>query len=244
VSSIGNTFTQTSLALDQSGWPHLCCFESVFKNLRYIYKDAAGWHHQTVDTPQVVGEWPSLALDPAGFPHVSYCWMFESPGSPSPGKLKYAYMDPTGWHLAAVDSTESDNWHMGLYSCLRLDSCDRPHISYVDEHQAWTKYAGGEMLRGALAGNSLDLTWNPVAGAAEYWVYGADNEQYFVPGMASPYEHRIAVLPAGTTTWATSVAVQDPAHNWTYLVVSVDGAEQILCVTNRVGEFDFSTDAP
>jgi hypothetical protein len=94
---------------------------------------------------------------------------------------------------------------------------------------------------GRLAGGSLELRWSYRHGAAAYWAYGADNQVYFEPGLASPYEHRQAVLPSGTTTWSSANGVGDPDHNWTYLVVAVDQTGQELCRSDRFGEHDFGT---
>jgi hypothetical protein len=77
--------------------------------------------------------------------------------------------------------------------------------------------------------------------ATAYWVYGADNEAYFAPGLTSPYQHRLVVLPPATTIWPSTSGIGDPAHNWTYLVIAVDASGHELCRSNRFGEHDFGT---
>ena len=57
-------------------------------------------------------------------------------------------------------------------------------------------------------------------------------------------ENRIAVVPGGTTTWSSSSGVGDPDHNWTYLVVAVDGSEQQITQSNRFGEYDYGVAIP
>jgi hypothetical protein len=80
-------------------------------------------------------------------------------------------------------------------------------------------------------------------GAASYWVYGADNQAYFEPGFSPGYLYRLATLSPIATSWSSANGVGDPDHNWTYLVLAVDAGEQELIRSNRVGEFDFGTDA-
>jgi hypothetical protein len=97
------------------------------------------------------------------------------------------------------------------------------------------------VLSGSLVGEDLVLTWTAFLGASGYWVYGAANEAYFEPGTIFPYQHRLTVLPPGTTTWSCSSGIGDPEHNWTYLVMAVGGSMQELCRSNRFGEHDFSS---
>ncbi len=106
---------------------------------------------------------------------------------------------------------------------------------------SYSVYANECLLSGEFVAGELVLTWVPRDGAAAYWVYGADNEAHFEPGLLSPYSHRLAVLPASTTTWSGANGIGDPDHNWTYLVVAVDALDQELMRSNRVGEHDFST---
>jgi hypothetical protein len=93
-------------------------------------------------------------------------------------------------------------------------------------------------------GTNLVLSWNTVSDAAAYWIYGASNLPHFIPGMAPDYSHRLVVLPSTTTTWQSSNGIGDPTNNWVYLVVAVDGSDQEVNQSNRVGEFDFGVDIP
>jgi len=92
-------------------------------------------------------------------------------------------------------------------------------------------------LSGSVSGNQLELTWSPAPGAAEYWVYGADNEAYFAPELSN----RLAIVPGGTTTWSTTTGIGDPDHNWTYLVRAMDATELEVMHSGRFGEFEFAT---
>jgi hypothetical protein len=100
------------------------------------------------------------------------------------------------------------------------------------------------VLTGDLVGGQLQLTWTSFAPASAYWVYGASNLAWFVPGFSPGYNFRLVVLSPGTTTWSSSNGVGDPSANWTYLVMAVDATEQELARSNRFGEHDFATDTP
>jgi hypothetical protein len=100
------------------------------------------------------------------------------------------------------------------------------------------------ILSGALSAGDLQLQWSPWVTASAYWVYGADNKAYFTPGLTFPYPHRLTVLPSGTTTWASSGGIGDPANNWTYMVLAVDASQQVLASSNRFGEHDFDVSSP
>jgi titin len=99
--------------------------------------------------------------------------------------------------------------------------------------------AEGMNLDIGIDGGSVALTWSSMAGASEYWIYGASNEAFFQPGFAPGYEYRIATLPSTTTSWSSSAGVGDTGDNMTYLVIALDAAEVPLGQTNRAGEFDF-----
>jgi titin len=100
------------------------------------------------------------------------------------------------------------------------------------------------MLSGEVIATELVLNWTEILVAAEYWVYGVSNIPYFEPGLLSPYEHRIAVVPSGTTMWSSTNGIGDPNNNWSYRVVAVDASEWVLCLSNRFGEQDFLADIP
>lgn len=120
------SLSQTSLALDKAGYPHIS-YTSDSSALRYSWKNATGWHSTTVDD---MGACSSLALDSAGFPHISY---FNSSGF----DLKYAWQNETGWHTMTLDSDGTT----GLATSLRLDTADFPHISYYDGSAEELRYA-------------------------------------------------------------------------------------------------------
>jgi len=71
----------TSLAVDSGGYPHISYLGPTTQGqlvLKYAYKNASGWHIETVSG---YGTYTSLALDKGGCPHISY----------GTGDLMYAY---------------------------------------------------------------------------------------------------------------------------------------------------------
>ena len=115
--------------------------------------------------------------------------------------------------------------------------------TYQSSHNySYSVYANECLLSGEMVGGELVLTWIPRDGASSYWIYGADNCPDFEPGGSPGFEHRIAVLGSGATTWSSANGIGDADHNWTYLVRAVGILGQELLQSNRIGEFDFETE--
>ena len=99
------------MAVDESGYAHISYLDSTHVDLKYAYQDLSGWHVQTVDSTDDVGESSSIAIDGDGYPHISYYqW---NPLT----NLKYAYKDISGWHTQyrePVEFTSSGNPSIAL----------------------------------------------------------------------------------------------------------------------------------
>lgn len=89
--------------------------------------DAIAWQIEIADDDG--GVYPSLALDGAGLPHVSYCG--NRIGTFIYG-LKYAYYDGSAWQIEMVDEDVSPGWE----TSLALDALGHPHIAYHEAHEA------------------------------------------------------------------------------------------------------------
>lgn len=81
----------------------------------------AQWIIELVDSTGTVGEHASLAVDGAGYPHISYY-------AYSTTSLKYAYRDTGGWNIEEPDAAGD----VGQYTSLVLDDSGYAHISYYD----------------------------------------------------------------------------------------------------------------
>ncbi|MBN1426146.1 hypothetical protein JXA88_16470, partial [Candidatus Fermentibacteria bacterium] len=104
--------------------------------------------------------------------------------------------------------------------------------------------AGPLILTGTLIDSTLvDLQWTPSPSVYQYWLYGAGNQQYFVPGFAPDFLHRIGIYPPEVTS-APWPGPGDPNDNATFIVIAVTPSGVEMTRSNRFGEFDFEADIP
>ena len=125
VDSVGGVGTETYLALDSSGDPHISYLGGG--GLKYAAWDGSAWSIEMVDANV---QYTSLALDSSGKPHISY-------RDGANCNLKYAAWDGSAWNIETIDSGGS----VGEYTSLALDSSGNPHISYYDSYKGDLKYA-------------------------------------------------------------------------------------------------------
>jgi hypothetical protein len=93
VDSEGSVGLYSSLAVDKDGYPHISYFYHTGTDIQYAYRNASGWHIQSVaDVGSYYTGWSSLALDEGEYPHISYYTYFGD-------DLKYAYQDASGWNI-------------------------------------------------------------------------------------------------------------------------------------------------
>jgi len=123
-----------SLAFDGNGRPSVsyCYYDASNVDLKYAYRDAFGWHIQTLYVPIIASScgYTSLAMDGGGFAHVSYY-----SGNHS---LGYVHQHASGWQSGEI---VDDQAYVGMYTSLGLDGDGYPYISYYDDDNDDLKYA-------------------------------------------------------------------------------------------------------
>jgi hypothetical protein len=156
VEAVDGGYGATSLALDASGFPHMCYVASGY--LTYAYHDGSGWQYQTV-SQYFGGDYNSLVLTGSGNPRIGY-YGYSSGGAGA----TYACRDASGWHVETVDT--DGGWHTSIAGT------GIPHITYAGTY-ANLKYAyhfnsfwyiedvnpWGD--GGSYTSLALDGSWNP-----------------------------------------------------------------------------------
>jgi hypothetical protein len=128
--AVGDTGYDSSLVLDPAGRPSIAYRDGkYYANLMVAKQDNAGnWEITKVDnggsTTGNTGYDPSIALDPARNPHVSYY-------DKSKGDLRYASWNGTSWITETVDEAGD----VGQQSSLAVGTNGQPYISYYDVSQ-------------------------------------------------------------------------------------------------------------
>jgi hypothetical protein len=135
-SVVGYSAEYVSIALDDSGAPHVSYHNGYNETLKYARPGFAGAH--TVDESATVGLYASVAVEGQGaslVPHIAY---YDATNE----DLKYAYASGPDfyhleWHTEPVD-TAGD---VGRYASIALDADGYPHITYYDGDNQDLEYA-------------------------------------------------------------------------------------------------------
>jgi len=172
--------------------------------------DAVAWRIQIADGDG--GVYPSLALNDAGLPHISY-------GGNRAGTyiygLKYAFNDGPAWQIEMVDEDVSPGWG----TSLALDALGHPRIAYHDAHEA-LRYAQNDgstweiqiVDSGSDVGEDASLELG--SGEAPHIAYSD------MTGKAIRYAHLVG------TEWQTETVTTMPgAYNIT-LDLALDSADR------------------
>jgi len=117
--------SDTTLALDSSGRPHMALYTQETSGQSFIYYThwtGSTWESTEVEQ-HISAEYgtPVIALDSSGNPHIAYPF--------SMGGMKYALWTGSAWDI----SRAVDNDRTGRVYCLVLDSSNNPHILYVEQ---------------------------------------------------------------------------------------------------------------
>jgi hypothetical protein len=145
----GGVRMYTSIGVDNAGAVHMCWGRGA--GLRYATNATGIWVVETVDGNQWAGDYNSLALDGAGFVHISYYdgWS---------GYLRYATNESGVWLRETVDSTGNT----GYFTSLVLDGVGAAHISYRNQ-------TDGDLLYATNAGGGWALEVVDSAGDVGEW---------------------------------------------------------------------------
>lgn len=108
-------------------------YKAASGGLVYSSLQATNWATESIDVSDGAGYFPSLVLDEAGKPHVSYYNQVKH-------QLMYAYKDSGTWKTFTVDN-EGD---VGKFTSIAVDKGGNVHISYYDEEHKSLKYASGQ----------------------------------------------------------------------------------------------------
>ena len=164
----------TSVVVDELGMPHVAYRA---EDLNYAVKTTGGWEIQVVETDIAPGGFASLALDAAGFAHISHYDI-------SNDDLMYTYEDDSGWRVETVE----ESFNLETYPSITVDAIGLPHIAYRDSR--FLRYA-----------TKSDTGWvievlGP-EGQHTSIAVDADNRPHSL----------ISVTIPGETAWATRIAM-------------------------------------
>jgi hypothetical protein len=146
----------SSLAIDSSGRLHLAYYKEDY-GLMYATTMATNineWTNLTIvdyggDT-NIVGKYPSIALDSNGKVHIAY---YDETNT----ALKYATNKDGSWSISTIDSGLTGE-KPGLYTSIKVDKNDIVHISYYDSETKNLKYINLNSTNWMVL--SLDTTGN------------------------------------------------------------------------------------
>ena len=134
VDSVGDFGTQSSLALDSKGNPHISYDDNASGNLMYASWISSKFNIQILDTDGAAN--PSIALDSNDNPHICY-----TRANVTGSYLMYAKWTSSGWSTKTLDSAQDTG---GISDpSLNLDTNGFPHIGYVSpadtlKYAVWT----------------------------------------------------------------------------------------------------------
>ena len=141
---------------------------------------ALDWYVDIVDgnyPDSEVGMWTNVVCDSLDRPRCSY---YEGDDN----CLKYAAWNGTSWEREVVDvGGPTDQFSVGRYNCLAIDSQDRCHISYRDRNKFRLKYAvqngsGGWDLQVVDDPNVTDPVGDGRVGVGRYTSIDLDSNEY------------------------------------------------------------------
>lgn len=118
-----------SIQFSPDGTPHLSWYVESRPALRYAVLQDGVWKARDADTQDYPGKYNSMAIDPSGFPVLSYIGLTGT-------KLKYARFDGQDWTRLILEAPfqglSRSQGDTGMGTSIALDSAGKPIISYFD----------------------------------------------------------------------------------------------------------------
>lgn len=199
-----NTRNSLSITVDGNCQPHISYYNNLDGGLMYLTKAGSSWAIQTVDTivnPNIEPwSWSSIAIDPAGNPHIAY---FDN----QYWRLKYASLNSGIWNSAVVDNSAK----VGYDASLAIDTTGTPHIGY--SNRAFElKYATQQDGQWAINTISKNLE---SCGANVSLKLSPENKVLIATADAFPF--RISLKSGTLNNWQSQTAAD---YGWSYGVES------------------------
>lgn len=192
-----------SVAVDASGFPHVCYYDSSIKGLRYARWDGTQWLKQLVDSgTNDIGQDNSIALDPIGRPQIAY-------RDATAGALKFARWNGSTWDVTVVDPSGG----AGIDPVLALDGKGLANIVYGDNTTNSLKSAVFNGVSWTIKAIDAAVV-PPHAGLA---LDGAGNAHVSYRGPASEVKY---AFPSGAA-WSTATVASN--GSWTSLALDAAG---------------------
>ena len=126
IDAAGDAGYHNSMIVDGSGNEHVAYFDFFMADLKYAKRTGGVWALQTLDTPDNVGQSPSIALDSFDNPGIAYLVITQNPMFDS--YLRYAKFNGVSWSYTTFDVANNT----GGWPSLQFDSSDYPHICHYD----------------------------------------------------------------------------------------------------------------
>jgi len=167
IDEAGAVGTDSSIAVDSLGQPHISYHDHSSGTLKYARLTGGAWVLEVVDATEAhVGHYTSIALDASDAPHIAYArdlnlysW------------LKYATKSGSAWSVQTVDAQAKG---VGWFASLALDSSGAPHMAHYKQwgqnavkYARWTgsQWANEQVDSGTSVGRwtsiAVDGTGNP-----------------------------------------------------------------------------------
>lgn len=223
----GGDMTGIALSIDPDGHPFIAVSDIGFDSfagvyylvqLRVCYRDAAGWHVEIPELSEQRPYSPSLALDHAGRPHISY---YDAANGELRLVVRTAPPPMTStppanlpWQATCIDCPRAFD-SMADHS-LRADGQGRLHMAYGGDHLYYATFDGvtwqsvvADPAPGVGQGASLALDASGVASIAYYDALNGDLKFAWLEGGAWQNE---TVESAGDVGKLASLAI-DQAGN-------------------------------